>query len=1042
MRMPGKKDIIQLLIIMILIPLVVTVITLIVVYHLTLRGKMDLLKDISSDQTELITTAFQATKDTTAVLKTIKKQEDITNGLDETGEFILAYRKKDSIYFILEQRNEYFIQPKPISIDSKTAEPIKYALQKHSGFIRGRDYKNKRVLAYYNHIPGLEWGMVVKTDLAKLQRPFYHAAFYAVISSLLLVLIGIYIFRRVSVPIVKKIIESNERYRNLFEHSVIPIWEVDLSLIKKHLNILRESGISDLKAHLEQNQDALNYLISLVKVIDINQKSVSFFKAGGKEDLLTNTQFYFSEDYKEVFREMVIRLAGGATHFEGEIEARTVEGKRVLSIHLDVAPGYENSLGKILVSFVDFTDRKRMEEALKESEKQLRRQAELLEYAPVLVRDLQDQIIMWDKGMEELYGYRHDEALGMISHDLLKTVFPLSRAATAEALNRDGYWFGELRHYRNDGRQVWVNSLQILHRNRQGKPDAIIEINNDITLLKKREAELHKLNRTLKALGNSRQAMLHATDEVPYLQEICRIIQEDCGHAMIWIGYAMNDDTKSVIPVTYAGFEKGYLETLHITWHDTERGRGPTGTAIRTGEPAGCNNMLTDPNFKPWRNEALKRGYASSIVLPLKDDKRTFGAISIYAREPEAFSDEEVALLSQLAVDVSYGIMNIRLRLKNIETEEAIRQSEEKYRLLFNTMTDGFALHEIILDDKNNPVDYRFLSINPSFEAMTGRSANDLVGKTVREVFPDIEPHWINTYGTVAMTGKRMVFEHYYPSLDKYFNLRVFSPKMGYFAVIYDDITFYKKAEQAIAASEQKLKTYADELKNLLATKDKFFSILAHDLRNPFSSLFIASELLYENVPEYDTERTREFIKIFNDAAKHGHDILENLLEWSRSQTGSISVNPESLNISELIRSNLSVLQAAAISKQISISAEVPDDIRINSDKHMLDTILRNLLSNAIKFTLRGGYVSVHAIPSDDHLLVTIKDTGTGISEEDLSKLFRIDIKFSNVGTEGEKGTGMGLILCREFVGKLGGKIWVESVVNQGSEFKFTIPMQ
>jgi PAS domain S-box-containing protein len=1041
MRLPGKKDIIQLLIIMILIPLVVTVITLIVVYHLTIKSKMDLLKEISSDQTELIMTAFQSTKDINAVLKTIEKQEDITNGLDETGEFILAYRKRDSIYFILEQRNEYFIQPKPISTDSKTAEPIKYALQKHSGFIRGRDYKNKRVLAYCNYIPSLEWGVVVKTDLAELQKPFYHAAFYAVISSILLVLIGIYIFRRVSLPIVKKIIESNERYRNLFEHSVIPIWEVDLSLIKKYLNVLRESGISDLEAHLEQNQDALNYMISLVKVIDINQKSVSFFKAGSKEDLLTNTQFYFSEGYKEAFREMVIRLAGGATHFEGEIEAKTVEGKRVLSIHLNVAPGYENSLGKILVSFVDFTDRKHMEEALKESEKQLRRQAELLEYAPVLVRDLHDQIIMWDRGMEELYGFRHNEALGTISHDLLKTVFPVSCTAIAEALNRDGYWFGELRHHRNDGRQVWVNSLQILHQDRQGEPDAIIEINNDITLLKKREAELHKLNRTLRALGNSRQAMLHATDEVPYLQEICRIIQEDCGHAMIWIGYAMDDDARSVIPIAYAGFEKGYLETLHITWQDTERGRGPTGTAIRTGQPAGCKNMLTDPDFTPWRNEAIKRGYASSVVLPLKNGKRSFGAISIYAREPESFSNEEVTLLSQLASDVSFGVMNIRLRIKNTTAEKAIRLSEEKYRQLFNKMTDGFALHEIILDDNKKPCDYKFVSVNPSFEAMTGRNADDIIGKTVREAFPETGPQWIKAYGSVALTGKSMDYEHHYPSLDKYFNLRIFSPQERFLAVIYDDITFYIKAQKAITASEQQLRQYAEELKELVATKDKFFGILAHDLRNPFSSLFVASELLYENVPNYDVERTREFIKILNDSAKHGYDILENLLEWSRTQTGTINYNPEPLNIAETVNINLSTIKTAAISKQISLYAEVPGEIQITSDRNMLNTILRNLLNNAIKFTPKGGQVSVHALKKDDHLLMTIKDTGTGISEEDMGKLFRVDVKFSNVGTEGEKGTGLGLILCKEFIEKLGGKIWVESVVNQGSEFKFTIPL-
>ncbi len=132
-----------------------------------------------------------------------------------------------------------------------------------------------------------------------------------------------------------------------------------------------------------------------------------------------------------------------------------------------------------------------------------------------------------------------------------------------------------------------------------------------------REEKLQKLNRTLKALNHSSAARMRATEEAAYLHEVCKNIVEDCGHAMVWIGYAGNDAGRSVRPVASAGFEAGYLETLNITYADTERGRGPTGTAIRTGQTSICRNMLTDPLFAPWREEAIKRGYASSIVLPL-----------------------------------------------------------------------------------------------------------------------------------------------------------------------------------------------------------------------------------------------------------------------------------------------------------------------------------------------------------------------------------------------------------------------------------------
>jgi PAS domain S-box-containing protein len=182
----------------------------------------------------------------------------------------------------------------------------------------------------------------------------------------------------------------------------------------------------------------------------------------------------------------------------------------------------------------------------------------------------------------------------------------------------------------------------------------------------------------LKAISDSNQAMMHATSESGYLKEVCDFIIADCGYLMAWIGFAENDENKTVRPVAQAGFEKGYLETVNITWSDTERGHGPTGTAIRTGKPAICRNMLSDPNFKPWRKEALKRGYVSSIVLPLISNGKTFGAINIYSKEPDPFSEEEIKLLTELSNDLAYGIMTLRLRLKHEQAEQALRQSEER----------------------------------------------------------------------------------------------------------------------------------------------------------------------------------------------------------------------------------------------------------------------------------------------------------------------------------------------------------------------------
>jgi PAS domain S-box-containing protein len=194
--------------------------------------------------------------------------------------------------------------------------------------------------------------------------------------------------------------------------------------------------------------------------------------------------------------------------------------------------------------------------------------------------------------------------------------------------------------------------------------------------------ELRRLNRTLTALGHSSQALMRAKDEKEFLGEACQIIVQDCGHAMVWIGYAEDDEDKSVRPVAHAGFEQGYLETLKITWADTERGRGPTGTAIRTGKPCACTNMLSDPKFVPWREQAVTRGYASSLVLPMHINGRTFGAINIYFRQPAAVSEDEMQLLTELANDVSNGISSIRLREAHARAEEALLKRTQELEQL------------------------------------------------------------------------------------------------------------------------------------------------------------------------------------------------------------------------------------------------------------------------------------------------------------------------------------------------------------------------
>ncbi len=261
----------------------------------------------------------------------------------------------------------------------------------------------------------------------------------------------------------------------------------------------------------------------------------------------------------------------------------------------------------------------------------------------------------------------------------------------------------------------------------------------DITKLKLRETELEKLNRISAAHSRSDQALMRSENEADYLQEVCRIVVEDCGHAMVWIGMAEDDEGKTVRPVASAGFEEGYLRNLRVTWADTDRGRGPTGTAIRTGQPAGCEDMTTDPKFAPWREEAVRRGYASSLALPLLAGGRVLGAITVYARQPKAFSLEEVELMSDLADDLAYGITALRLRKAHREFEEALRRSEERYRSLVDLSPDAIYVNR----------EDRVMFVNPAALRLFGAERpEDILGRSVWDIFhPDCH----------EMIGRRLV---------------------------------------------------------------------------------------------------------------------------------------------------------------------------------------------------------------------------------------------------------------------------------------------
>jgi PAS domain S-box-containing protein len=722
MRYLKTKATFQLFIIMMIVLFLMSIASITIIYNVVFNEKKILMHELGQNQKNLIISIYKETNDINKVLDILTDQKLLVNDLGETGEFTIGYLRNDSIYFIISLRNEALTNACPVSRFSDRAIPMQMALSEKTGYIKGLDYKGDQVFAYYTYIPELKWGIVTKMNISEVKLPFYKTGALVFIISILLFIISTLLFRRASGKLNKKIDESEENYRRLFEYSAIPIWRQDYSEVKKYLDDLKKHNITNLRAYFDIHKEDIRLLASKIKVLEINAKSVDFFGVESKEHVIKNTLFYFTEESLEVFKEALCVFFEGGKRFEGELPIKILSGEsKTIYVYLSVVKGYEESMSNVLLSFIDITERKKYEEKLILSRKE------------------------------------------------------------------------------------WVETFDLI-------PDMITILDNDYRIVRANKASILNLNISPECSIDLRcYNCVHGKDKPPV----------NCPHQMMIV------DGKE---------------------HTSE-----------------------------FYEEKLKMHLLVTVTPMFDNSGKLIGSVHI-------------------ARDIS----------------------EQKQ-----------IAHE--LEDKNA------------------------------------------------------------------------------------------------------------KLEGINATKDKFFKIIAHDMKNPFISLLGASELLYENAHKYDREKIERLTKLLNDSAKSGYDMLLNLLEWSRSQAGSLAYQPEKIKLLELIKSNIANLAENAKGKEIEMEIKIDEDLHVFADKNMLDAIMRNLVNNALKFTPKGGNVHIGAKKEPDSVIIFVKDSGIGINKNDFDKLFREDIKYSNPGTEHEGGTGLGLLLCKEFVEKQGGKLWFESEVGKGTTFFFTL---
>lgn len=722
------------------------------------------------------------------------------------------------------------------------------------------------------------------------------------------------------------------------------------------------------------------------------------------------------EDRDRVLTELFLSYSKGGP-FLGEYRMLSKSG-RVVWVRDESRAVYDREGRPLFMQGValDITARKRGEEALREATHKLRAlvQASPL---PIISINSQGKLMSWNPAAEQVFGWSEAEVLGrvlpIVPSGKQKEFWEL-RQRVSEGESLLGV---ELRRQRRDGSLIDVKLSTAPLFDVDGKLMGIMGIYEDISLRKRMEETVRQVSRALKAITECHQALLRASNEAELLAEICRIIVDVGGYRMAWVGFAGQDEAKTVRPAAQKGFDHGYVEQLRITWADTPWGRGPVGTAVRTGTPAICRNTQTDPNFAPWREEARKRGYASVLGLPLKDEA-TFGALTIYSADPDAFDDEEITLLTGLANDLAYGITALRGRDERRRAQEALRESEEKYRGLMDYASDA-----ILLVDPAGQV----TEANRRAEELLGYSQEELLGMDYGEIFPREEADNIRKkLKEIARKGSGQLMgmlavrkDGRQVPVDMTGSLIKFASKKLTQEIL-RDITERKQTEAILRDSEQRLRLLAS---HMLTVQERERWRLARELHDELGQALTVLKIHLVAIEQGLRQDQGRLRRSCEELLQYIDGVIENVRRLSWDLSPSILEDlglSSSLGylIDEICRNNR--MKSTVTMDEIDYLFSPETQINIYR-------ILQESLTNIVKHA-QASHITVAIQRQEGRVSFLIKDNGRGFDE------------WQAYGRQIHQRS-LGLTAMKERALMANGELQVLSQKGKGTRVSFSIPI-
>ncbi|MBE0555972.1 MAG: GAF domain-containing protein, partial [Proteobacteria bacterium] len=455
---------------------------------------------------------------------------------------------------------------------------------------------------------------------------------------------------------------------------------------------------------------------------------------------------------------------------------------------------------------------------------------------------------------------------------------------------------------------------------------------------------LRRLNRVLAVLSDINQAIVRIRDPQALFDAACGIAVEKGHFSLAWIGL-LDAASGAVKVAAHAGTAGDYLEKIHISLKDEPLGYCPINGVLRTGKCAVCNMIGMPDAQAPCRKTALDLGFRSAASFPLTVFGRIRGTMNLYADTPDHFDEEELKLLDEMAMDISFAMEFDEKEAERGRAEETLRESEQRYRSLFDNMLEGFAYCRMIYDG-GTPQDFLYLDVNKAFATLTG--LRDVVGKNVSEVIPGIResnPELFEIYGRVVLTGRPERFEGYVAPLRTWFSVSAYSPEKDHFIAVFDNITERKEHETEL---EERVRSRTAELEFANGELEAFTYSVSHDLRAPLRAIEGFSQIIAEEYAgKIDAEADR-LLNIISANTRRMDQLITDLLALSQISRSDMHFSP--IDMAGLADSLYREIAPAEVLKTFAFSvASLPE---AHGDPGLMRQVWSNLLSNAVKYTL------------------------------------------------------------------------------------------